>query len=347
AGHSRFVIWQPAWELFLQHPWRGIGLDTYFMAIPPLLHPRDHSAHFYVHNDYLQLALETGLPGLLLLLGIYGVVLTLLVRVLARVPRGDPRRTALLGLFAALFAFALHSAFTFNFYVMPSMLLAGLLLGRLHTLGDVLAGQAPRVLDLSTRLRPWLYYMLLLLAMLLPAGYFASLGLGHAALVEGRRLLAEGRLPQAHLALLRAQRLTPLVDSPWFLDADLLRRSAELVGDHPCRAAGLLDEAEEKVRAALRRNPLRPQSWYILGKITGARQPLDTARQQELYREALRRDPRFVPARLALARLLLRDEQTEAAYTVLAAGLDYAYRRVTPTLLEYVELSMTTAGKLG
>jgi len=347
AGHSRFVIWQPAWRLFLQHPWTGIGLGTYFMAIPPFLNPQDHSANFYVHNDYLQIALETGLPGLLLMLSVFVVVLVLFIQALQRTTRGDGIRTEFLALFAALFAFALHSGFTFNFYIMPSMMLAGMLLGRFNILHDSIMQRPYRHLELSRLLRPHLYYPLLLLVSLVLGVYFFSQGAGYYYLNKGKRLVAERQLEKAHQALLRAQRLTPLVDSPWFLDADLLRRSAEVIASHPRQSHNLLIEAEQKVRAALRRNPLRPQSWYILGKIDEQRRPDDLTVRIELYGKALQRDPRFVPARIALARLYLQENNSEAAFTVLTEGFNYAYRHVTPTLLDYVALSMTTADNIG
>ncbi|NNF95916.1 MAG: O-antigen ligase family protein, partial [Halobacteria archaeon] len=102
AGHGRFVIWQPAWDLFLQQPWTGIGLGTYFLAIPPTLNIDDHSAGFYVHNDYLQIALETGIPGFILLLLILLATLSRLIKSLRATRMDRPQRLHMLALFVAL-----------------------------------------------------------------------------------------------------------------------------------------------------------------------------------------------------------------------------------------------------
>lgn len=74
---NRWEIYQVAWQGLAENLWRGIGyfnFGYYFEAhkVPPFL---DRHITF-VHNDYLQLALESGLLGLalflLLLVAVYG-----------------------------------------------------------------------------------------------------------------------------------------------------------------------------------------------------------------------------------------------------------------------------------
>lgn len=73
----RWEIYQTAWPGLAEHPWLGIGYHNfryYFEAhkVPPFL----DGTLLFVHNDYLQFALETGLPGLglflLLIAAVYG-----------------------------------------------------------------------------------------------------------------------------------------------------------------------------------------------------------------------------------------------------------------------------------
>jgi hypothetical protein len=71
ADDGRFLIWERAWQMLMDAPWWGIGLGTYWLHWPPYRNPLDSSGGFYVHNDYLQIWIETGLPGLLLLLAVY------------------------------------------------------------------------------------------------------------------------------------------------------------------------------------------------------------------------------------------------------------------------------------
>ncbi|MCX7627447.1 MAG: O-antigen ligase family protein [Methylophilaceae bacterium] len=74
--HSgRFEIYGMAWPLWVTHFWRGIGyfnFGYYFEMHKPTLY-LDGFTHF-VHNDYLQLALETGVVGIALYLALVGAL---------------------------------------------------------------------------------------------------------------------------------------------------------------------------------------------------------------------------------------------------------------------------------
>lgn len=68
AGANRFVLWQPAWILIKEHGWFGIGLGNFAWYLPALRSVLDTSKGIYVHNDYLQIWLESGIIGIILLL---------------------------------------------------------------------------------------------------------------------------------------------------------------------------------------------------------------------------------------------------------------------------------------
>lgn len=76
AASPRLLIWRGSWEMLMNHPWWGIGLGTYYLAWPPYRDPADQSLWFFVHNDYLQIWIEAGLPALLLLLAVHRAVRT-------------------------------------------------------------------------------------------------------------------------------------------------------------------------------------------------------------------------------------------------------------------------------
>jgi O-antigen ligase len=78
-------------------------------------------AALYVHNEYLQLLVDLGAIGALLLLALFGAV-----ALTAR--RGWPGRSAATPL-AALTAFAVHSGFDFLWHIAVLPVLAGLLVG--------------------------------------------------------------------------------------------------------------------------------------------------------------------------------------------------------------------------
>ena len=343
AGHTRFVIWEPAWRLFLQHPWLGTGIGTYFMVIPPWLDPADTSAHFYVHNDYLQLLVETGIPGLAAFLLIMLAALRLAYTGLARRGGQDSGRRELAATLAALASLAVHSLFTFNLYIVPSTMLAGLLLARLHELASGNEGRSIRPF------RTWrspVFRFLLVAIVLLTVLHFGRLALGERALDSGRRLAEQSRLEEAHARFLQAQRLVPQMDGPWYTDADLLRRSAEALHDRPDLARALLAEARQTIDVALARNPLRPQSHDILARILSRQDPADPAAERA-WLTALRRDPRYLPARNALARRYLDTDRNAAALALLRAGLRYRYPPASRELADYLDLLERTARQQG
>ena len=87
-----------------------------------------------MHNDYLQIWIETGLPGLILLLGIYVAVLVVFIRLLRRTTGDSVVTVESAGLFGGLLAIAVHTFFDFDLYIHPIQLVMGLVLVRLHAL---------------------------------------------------------------------------------------------------------------------------------------------------------------------------------------------------------------------
>ena len=72
---GREALWQAAWKLILDHPWRGVGIGNAPIAMIP------YTRFFMsvwemgivaVHNPVLSIWAETGLPGVLLYLAVLG-----------------------------------------------------------------------------------------------------------------------------------------------------------------------------------------------------------------------------------------------------------------------------------
>ena len=347
AGHPRFVIWQPAWDLFLQHRWTGIGLGTYFLAIPPFLHPDDHSAGFYVHNDYLQIALETGIPGLFLLVLILLATLIRFISVLQSNSREEIHRVETVALFAALLTIAFHSVFSYNLYVMPVMFITGLLLGRFNQLVDLLTVRQFVVRTPANVFRPSFYYSLLIVSACTLAAYFLSIGVAHHYQQQAYRLAGHNQLKAAHRAFQLAQKFAPLGDSAFYADADLLRKSAMVLTEQPKLAKGLLVEAQTLLARAEKLNPLRPQTPYIRGLVLEQISPDRPNTIIQSYITALERNPRFLPARTSLARYLIDHDQQDLAQRYLWEGLAYSYRQLSPAYLELLEMNLTMANQSG
>ena len=329
ADAGRFLIWERAWQMLMNAPWWGIGLGTYWLHWPPYRNSLDSSAGFYVHNDYLQIWIETGLPGLLLLLAIYVAVLITFIRLL-RYRKMDPAVTLeSAGLFGGLLAVAAHTFFDFDLYIHPIQLLIGLVLIRLHALYLAHVPAGVFVIQPAQRVGRRAYRVISFLVILLPLMYFAALGGSAMLTYKARDLMAQARWVDASETLSRAAQLMPTSDLIPTTHADLLRQAiTQLPRDAPERTI-LFKEALVLLEDAEKQNPLRPQIFFIRGLLYNQNPDLAggdwAARATRAYATALKRDPLAFWAREPYAGLLMWQGKLEQAKQILEEGADYQY----------------------
>lgn len=80
AVSQRLGLWAAALQLLGLGWLTGTGLNTFAVLYPPLRSPLDRSDGTFVHNDWLQLAFEAGLPFLLLMLVVGAIFLAAFFR---------------------------------------------------------------------------------------------------------------------------------------------------------------------------------------------------------------------------------------------------------------------------
>ncbi|WP_440210888.1 O-antigen ligase family protein, partial [Stenotrophomonas maltophilia] len=138
SAGARVERLQVAWDTFLDHPLVGVGIghfDDAMQRVPVCReNPVEQRCHLgHAHNDVAEWAATQGMPGLLLLLAVYGVPLWVFVRLHRRSGRSTFRGPAaagimivttyvLCGLTQSMFAHQM----TASFYVTIVGLLAGL-----------------------------------------------------------------------------------------------------------------------------------------------------------------------------------------------------------------------------
>jgi O-antigen ligase len=328
---NRLVIWKPAWTMLMQSPWFGTGFGTFFLAWPPYQDPADTSAGTFVHNDYLQLWIETGLPGVLLFLAIPAATAWLTLRLLRR-PETDARtRIEATGLFGGLLAIGTHSFVDSNFYVLPTMITAGLILARLSELAFRQLRIPVIRFSPSRFVRRKAYLVVTVLLLLIFLLNISGIGIGNVLASLAARQARAGMLMVAEERYDLAQRFTPGDDLILATHADMLRQLLPHLPDTAQEDRKVLfQDAMHLLDRASELNPLRWEPYLVRGQLYQLNPALAGERRQELattaYQQALRLNPRYILARIAYAQLLLDVGQRREAMELMHAGTTYSYR---------------------
>ena len=138
-AYTRLAIWKSAWTMMLDHPWLGIGLGQFEYvstryAFPVTTHWAKYSrVAENAHSEYLQTGAELGVPGLLLVLGVFAFLAFAAVRRLRTLPRAS--WGPIVTLLAAIVSVAAQSAVDFPLHTPPSALLLVLLAAGLRLNG--------------------------------------------------------------------------------------------------------------------------------------------------------------------------------------------------------------------
>lgn len=125
---SRWFLFKSTIEMIRDMEWYGAGNGMFRHLYYAYRAIEDRSSGSFVHNDYLQLLLELGMPGFILLVTFAGLLTYKMYLILTR---GNSRDdfSIYLGMYAGLVAVAIHSMVTFNFYQAGILLVCGFYAG--------------------------------------------------------------------------------------------------------------------------------------------------------------------------------------------------------------------------
>ncbi len=133
----RLQLWSDSLHLALRSPVFGTGLGTYAAAIPPYRTGMNETRAEFAESDLVQLACETGVAGLAIVLGFLWVAIR---RARERLDDEEPSSGSqgiLLGAMAAVVALLVHGIFDFNTHIPSNGFLFAALLG-------MIVGSRPR-----------------------------------------------------------------------------------------------------------------------------------------------------------------------------------------------------------
>jgi O-antigen ligase len=139
SAGARLALLGAAWDAFRKQPWTGTGIGRFDMAVHRLpdcvqqvkgSEARCELGH--AHNDVAEWAATQGIPGVLLLLAVYGLPLWLFIRLHRRSSEGDFRGPAAAGVMLVV-AYALcgltQSMFAHQITTATYAVLVGVLCG--------------------------------------------------------------------------------------------------------------------------------------------------------------------------------------------------------------------------
>lgn len=355
SASVRLAIWRNTWAMFQERPLLGFGLGqhklhypAYASRVAPDAAHRVGSRLRHVHNDYLQLATELGLAGLLLTLWLVAVAGRGATDLLRTAPR--PVRPLAAAVSLSAVGLLVNAAFSFPFQrALPPLLLA-MELGCLAALrrsvasGDAEPGSQPP----GETVRRRLWQVVAALALLIVTDqHIRSLAADRHVriMLDAQR---RGEWPAAMEAARAVQRLDPKRPESLFVlgAGQLLAGDAAAAAPHlraaldanpnDVRTLGLLVRAEraagdgERALAdatrLLRLTPHDPTALFTLGRQFDAQGRPGEA--LEFYRRAVKEDPDTPRLRYALGIAALRSgshaEARGALERVLARNPDHA-----------------------
>ena len=115
--YQRVVLWQGGWEIFKDHPLTGCGFRCVDLVNSQYPDPTGFIKELRgMHNNFVQLAVDTGLLGLTTWLGIWFCFFRLLYRRSAALEHDPASCWMILGSAAAGVAFLAGGCFESNFY---------------------------------------------------------------------------------------------------------------------------------------------------------------------------------------------------------------------------------------
>lgn len=330
ANAERLLIWKTSFPLAFERPLTGFGPGMTEYVWSPLREPLDGSSGYYLHNDYLQYAVDGGWLATALLVALGAAALWTLLR---------RTRTSVAVRAAATAAVALfvHALFDFHFQTAALLIVAGLMLG-------TAAAGSPQVWRPGLRISavPAVTVLLVIAAVAGMAGYQRSLV--DAAAMPAPGSTAYARLKNIELAV----RLRPDDPHAHAVRAAVYRQMHARMPDGDPNRQAAYQAALESADRAIMSNPFAPWAYYERGRLAAAAagESYAVGGAEADLRHALMLRAVFVEARLALGSLLAAQGRDADSAEVLAEGLRW-HQFDSPVTGVYLLQTAASAEKIG
>ncbi|MEK6683562.1 MAG: O-antigen ligase family protein [Nitrospirota bacterium] len=329
-AYTRQDIWKNSLQRIIDHPW-GVGLGLYKYTSFQYRFPVEGAIARYgkraesAHNEYLQMAVELGLPGLALLLMGIGF----LGREIRETLNGEIEgweRSVVIGLTGGCLGILVHGAVDSVFHEPALVLLMLLFAGMILVLKRLTVPGSASVRVVSFPYHParmalvGMLVTLLALLIIRPAAAWYTFDRGEAEMRVGQEARA---LDWYQWATRIDPGTTAYRDAVARVEVSLYQQSGNLP-----RLLG----AVEELRVALDLNPLDGRYAHRLGKLyvlladhadSGAKRETLLGKAAAYYEQAMQLDPYSPFNYLELGQLRLAQERGEQAKSWLRLAISY------------------------
>lgn len=330
TGSSRFSLYLGGVQMWLEKPILGWGYGAYHLLYYRFANPElvNHSAGQYVHNDYLQVLIELGVVGLVLMIGwLLAMGFSWL-----KIYRHPKYSFEILVLILPVLSILIHAFIDFNLNQAVMLVVLGIFLGRIEYLQWVVSEHESYDLAVATKLKA------------VALGFLILYTIACAWFVYGYRLI-ESLEDKANSTSDIFQKYDQVKNVLPFLDKyntahavyvlNLLK-SEPNTGTPQSRKL-LLDFALQQLNTAIAKNPLSWENYRCKANVLTQINPNDQSANQ-LYLKSLAINPYQLDARVEYARYLLQQKRLADAKRIMLDSLGKMVLTETSWLIEYWQL---------
>ena len=335
---GRLELWGATLRMALDHFWTGTGLATFYSHYPSYRVPRETSDGYFAHMDPLQLWAEAGIAAPILFYAVLIAVLLQTIKALRALAPGAPGRVEIAASFCTLLGLALHTHVDFHLYVLPILVLTGVVMGYWYVFSEQ-ALALPRV-EYSGLIFRRAVFIGSVIVFLVGSVWISRAAAGVWFIKQASKAGSEGQIENAMSLLEQSDFWAPdsysSVPETWGRARTLQLEQAQDISANEKEkiyAEGLEFFAQANVR-----NPLSPYALnaeallhmiaYKAGiAIDGQDRAIDT------LKKSLQVNPMFIPTRQALADIYIGRGQKKEALQVLEEGLPWPKPREVVTVV--------------
>ena len=329
--YNKLVIWESGWQIIKTAPIIGTGIGTFFIVYPPVQHPNDESSGDFLHNDYLQFWLETGLIGLGLMMLVMVAIIIIFVRTFRYKNLTLQNRMEATGLMAGLLVTALHSFVYFHFYIIAILMVMGFICARIQEIAEYCFSGVIRDFVPAHKLSKNIFILAAVVLPVVILSYSLPMAIGNFYMNKANEYLENGQIKNAELTLKRAALWNPGSITIRFQQFSLYRNILQTVKNDylPNVSKDLFAKALFILNKIESINPLMgaisENRGYLL--IDNTDIVVDDWEEKAIFefKKALQLNPRLYRSRVALARLLEQKGMLNEAVLLMNDGIPYQY----------------------